>query len=339
MWGRNDLFFGTSAAAFIGLFGSPGYNGFGGTQTTPSLLANANSSDATAFDRRQANTVGYWTPNFAGFSARVHYVPGEQKSSVAPLGYVAPQSLNPWMWSIAATYDRGAIYAAVGYEQHKDYFGTRVMTGVTSATGNASDDWGVRVMIGVQGLPRGLRLYGLYERLKYSTGGVVVTGQITDFRRDAFGIMGTYTFGYFVIRGGWAKAFDPACSAAGAICLDDGLGTNQYSLGVSYWCSKRTQVYIFGTKQANDTFARYKFGANTGPVSPGCAIWRWPSIPRQWSDVTPSRRWWSNASRASGRMSKSSPRQARATASNPAANDLAVSPGEDSFGNGRSARS
>lgn len=269
MWGRNYPFFGTSAAAFNGLFGSPGYNILGGTQTTPTLLANANASDAATFDRRQTNTVAYWTPNFAGLSARVHYVPGEQKSSVTPLGYAAPQSLNPWMWSIAATYDRGPIYAAVGYEQHKDYFGTRVFTGVTSATGTASDDWGVRVAIGMQDVPRGLLLYALYERLKYSTDGVVVRGQINDFRRDAVGIMGTYTFGNFIIRGGWARAFDPSCGAVGAICLDDGLGTNQYSLGVSYLLSKRTQVYIFGTKQANDTFARYKYGGNTGPVSPG----------------------------------------------------------------------
>jgi predicted porin len=97
MWGRNYAFFGTSAASFIGLFGSPGYNILGGTQTTPTLLANANTSDAAAFDRRQTNTVAYRTPNFAGLSAGVHYVHGEQKSSVTPLrlcGAAVPQPLD-----------------------------------------------------------------------------------------------------------------------------------------------------------------------------------------------------------------------------------------------------
>jgi predicted porin len=170
MWGRNYAFFGTSAASFIGLFGSPGYNILGGTQTTPTLLANANTSDAAAFDRRQTNTVAYRTPDFAGLSARAHYVPGEQKGSVTPFGYGAPQSLNPWMWSIAATYDRGPIYAAVPYEQHKDYFATRVFTGVTGATGTGSDDWGVRAIIGMQDVPRRLLLYAPYADLAAAFG-------------------------------------------------------------------------------------------------------------------------------------------------------------------------
>ena len=270
MFGKPDPFHLASAASFVGIFGSPGFNIFAPTTSAaPTLTANANASDASAFARRQQNTIAYWTPNFAGFSARVHFSPGELKGTATPLGYATAQGFNPWLWSIAGIYDSGPIYAALGYEQHKDYFGTRLFTGATDATGTSSTDWGARAALGVQKVLGGLNVFALYERLSYSTDGVIARGQVTDWRRDSFGLMGTYPFGNITLRGGWMKVKDPSCSTFGAVCLSDNLGTNQYTVGASYNFSKRTLVYAYWVLQANDSFARFKYGANTGPVSSG----------------------------------------------------------------------
>ena len=62
------------------------------------------------------------------------------------------------------------------------------------------------------------------------------------------------------------RSNDPSCSAVRATCLDSDLGADKYSLGASYNFSKRTLVYVYWTLQANDAYARYKLGSNSGPV-------------------------------------------------------------------------
>ncbi len=264
-----DPFYASGSPNFNSVFGSPGFNIQSiGPAAAPPPTGLTNNADAAGFDRRQTNSVQYWTPNLGGFYGRFQYAPGEQKGTFVPLGYTAAQvqGVNPWMWSAGLFYDHGPIYAALGYEQHKDYFGARVFTGQTLATGSSSNDWGAQAVIGAQKVLGGLSVYGVFERLKYSTDGVVATGQLTDYRRDAYGVMGTYALGNVILRAGWMQGGNPSCSAVRAVCLDDSLGTNQYSLGAAYTFSKRTQVYVFWTLQANDAYARYKLGSNTGPV-------------------------------------------------------------------------
>jgi predicted porin len=273
---KADPFFATSAASFNSLYGSPGFNVLStsfGSATLAGATLTTLAADA-AFDRRQANSVQYWTPNFAGFSARFMYSPGETKQTYALDSTAAvPRfaSLNPWMWGAQVQYDNGPIFAALAYEQHKNYFGTRVFTG-SAAVGTSSDDWGGKAVIGAQNL-WGFSLYGFFERLSYKTDGLVTQGLVQDWKRNAYGAFGTYGFGNTTIRLGWAQASDGSCSsvvtlglATNQICNADGTGTNQYSLGASYNFSKRTLVYGYYTLQDNNQIGRYRLGTNTGPV-------------------------------------------------------------------------
>ena len=129
-----------------------------------------------------------------------------------------------------------------------------------------------RAWIGGTGRHRGAKGAGRVERVRCIRAAEVFHrrcrryGQLTDYRRDAYGVMGTYALGNVILRAGWMQGGNPSCSAVRAVCLDDSLGTNQYSLGAAYTFSKRTQVYVFWTLQANDAYARYKLGSNTGPV-------------------------------------------------------------------------
>jgi predicted porin len=273
---KADPFFATSAASFNSLYGSPGFNVLSttfnrATLTGPSLETLA--ADA-AFDRRQGNSVQYWTPNWAGFSGRVFYSPGEGKQQYtldALPGTTRTGELDPWMWGASLTYDNGPIYAAAAYEQHKDYFGTRVQTG-SNAVGTGSDDYGAKVVLGAQNL-WGFSLYGFAERLDYQTDGLVTQGLVKDAKRDAYGFFGTFGFGNFTLRAGWAKANDTSCSsvvtvalATNQICNGDNTGSQQYSLGGSYNFSKRTLAYLYYTAQDNEDIGRYRMGTNTGPV-------------------------------------------------------------------------
>jgi predicted porin len=285
---KTDPFYATSAPSFNSLIGSPGFNVLSATFSGATLGAGASltqiAADA-AFDRRQGNSVQYWTPNFAGFSGRIFYSPGEGKQnyaidSTAVTGARTAQ-LDPWMWGASAQYDNGPIYAAVAYEQHKDYFGTRVQTGST-AVGTGSDDWGGKVVLGAQNL-WGFNVYGFFERLEYETDGLVTQGLVRQAKRNAYGGFVTWGFGNFTLRGGWAQANDTSCAsvqtaalATNQICNGSDTGTNQYSLGASYNFSKRTSTYIYYTKQDNDSLGRYRMGTNTGPVQSNVGIGQTP---------------------------------------------------------------
>jgi predicted porin len=275
---KADPFFATSAASFNRLYGSPGFNVLSTTFNAATLGAGASltqiAADA-AFDRRQGNSVQYWTPNWAGFSGRLFYSPGEGKQLYALDGATAATprnaTLDPWMWGASLQYDNGPIYAALAYEQHKDYFGTRVQTGST-AVGTSSDDWGAKLVLGAQNL-WGFSLYGFAERLEYDTSGLVTQGLVTQAKRNAYGGFLTYAFGNVTPRGGWAQANATSCAsvqtiglATNQICNAGDTGTNQYSLGASYNLSKRTLAYLYYTAQDNDDFGRYRLGVNTGPV-------------------------------------------------------------------------
>ena len=267
---KSDPFFSTSAATFNGLIGSPGFNVGSTTYNSPTLTGASVTTLAAdaAFDRRQGNSVQYWSPNFAGFSGQLMYSAGERTANYAldslP-GLPRTGQLDPWMWGAMLQYENGPIYVAGAYEQHNDYFGTRLMTGSTQL-GSSSRDWGGKAVAGVQKL-WGFNLYGVFERLSYSTDGLVTSGLIKDYKRNAYGVLGTYGFGNWTLRGGWMTANDASCTSVGPqICNGDNTGTNQYSIGTSYNFSKRTLVYAYYTLQDNNEIARYRMGTNTGAV-------------------------------------------------------------------------
>jgi predicted porin len=70
--------------------------------------------DTSSFDRRQHNTLAYWSPAWHGVSLRIAHGLGEQDR---------PDGARPSLTSAAAIYEQGAWYLAVAHEQHHDYLG------------------------------------------------------------------------------------------------------------------------------------------------------------------------------------------------------------------------
>jgi predicted porin len=99
-----------------------------GQNTMGNQLSVINTGD---FNRRENNTMQYWTPNINGFSARFMYGANEGKTSTAPIA-------NPSLQSMYVDYAAGPFRVNYAYEKHKDYRGAVVTAGVTESQQNLS---------------------------------------------------------------------------------------------------------------------------------------------------------------------------------------------------------
>ena len=79
-------------ADYTPIINTPGF-GVGALNTASSFAAGSPSN--AAFCRREANSIQYWSPTLAGFSARASYTINEGRNSGSPM---APGT-NPYLFS------------------------------------------------------------------------------------------------------------------------------------------------------------------------------------------------------------------------------------------------
>ena len=112
------------------------------------------------------------------------------------------------------------------------------------------------------------------ERLRYAKQvSPAPAGAFTRYQRPAVAVTLVQKIGAGAIRGLVGKAGDGSCDRVdGAACDTHGLGARQVSLGYSYAMSKRTDLYAFYTRVANDERASYQFANAAGiGAAPGAA--------------------------------------------------------------------
>ena len=104
------------------LIGTPG---FGVGPITSSSVATsgdgrtyANASNAS-FERRQGNSVQYWSPTVFDLTLRAAYSANEGKSASSD----ALTQVNPDVVSASLEYEHGMFYLAYAHERHDDHFG------------------------------------------------------------------------------------------------------------------------------------------------------------------------------------------------------------------------
>jgi predicted porin len=273
--GAIDVMGNTHIIAWVGIMSSPGFNvasttGGNGTGTAP--------GSTLSFDRRQSNTLNYYTPNWNGFQAKFAVSANEEKpadptpAQATVITSVAAAGLDPFMYSLSIGYDSGPFYANLAYEQHDDFGGNILaIPGTVSGT----DDSAWRLALGYKF--GNFRFTGAYERIEYNTdaitaGAVANTG---DVERDAWYIGGSYTAGphYFALS--YADADDLDCSGtvAGtfiAQTLCNNTAARSYAAKYAYSLSKRTELFAHYVKIRNDQAASYTFGVNAlTTVAPG----------------------------------------------------------------------
>jgi len=284
--GEVDPMYFTGIAYTGAIIGTPGFgvgpvtNGNVTLNAAGTTLANgANAS----FERRQGNSVQYWTPAYKGLSGRIAYSANESRTSDS----AALAQMNPSIWGLNVAYEHGPLYLGYGYERHKDYFGLSALVPAAQAVPVAaagrspsvsSHDTGnkfvARYAIG------NTKLGLIYERLEYEqSNSAAALANFKSYDRDAFALTATHDLGRGTIRALYGKAMSGDCSlVGGAACSTNGLGAQQYSLGYSYSLSKRTDLYGFYTRVANESGATYQFanaagiGAAAGASSSGYAL-------------------------------------------------------------------
>jgi predicted porin len=231
-----------------------------------SVLSKPGIGDSAAsFHLRRDNVVQYESPEFNGFQALIEY----------SLGELANSSRNNSLFGVGITYQGGPFYFALAHERHHNFFGGS--RNVARPLSNYDRNLG-RGLPGTSATDTGTRLTALYEvtkntkvegnisRLDFDEEGGAA-GRFKNYRTDTWSINAQHKIGAFVVQAAYASGDDGNCSlVGGAACSTADLGGNQLNLGASYSLSKRTMVYLIGSKLTNERFANR---SNLGDVNDG----------------------------------------------------------------------
>jgi predicted porin len=204
-----------------------------------------NVSDKASFDRRQSNSIHYWSPAWHGLQIRVTHGLNEEKPA---------SGARPSLTSAAAIYERGPWYAALAGERHHDYQGPGL------------DDAGVKAALARQF--GGTRVAIVAERLKYGTAA-------GDLARNAVYLSLSHQIGPHGIRFGVARAGDaggPAGTRIGFVRAGPDTGATHATLGYDYTLSKRSSLYAYATRLGNRANGVYDFAINGLGPAPGATL-------------------------------------------------------------------
>lgn len=196
----------------------------------------SNTSNTYSFDRRQQNSVHYWTPQWQGWSLRVARGMGEERPA---------SGARPALTSAALRYDGTAFYGTVAHEEHHDYQGR----GLTDRASKLALAWKI---------DSATQLAAALESLRYAT----ATGEL---RRRTLYVSATRQVGRHGFRFGLAHAESASGSALesiGTVRAGAGTGATHATVGYDYQLSQRSSLYAYYTRLANGRNGTANFAIN-----------------------------------------------------------------------------
>jgi len=242
---------GATTFDYNSIIGNPGFGVFG-TTTQP---GRANGKADAAFDRRQGNSIQYWTPTWNGFSGRAAYSLSEARS-----GTTAVPSITPKLWSVSAGYAAEPLFVQYAHEEHEDYFGMSQLGGAAvSATNRSSRDRGDKIVGMYSFKSTGTTLTGIYERLSYRNDDSGAAANVKRYERDAYVVGIQQKIGAGKAWVNYGKADDGDCSSVGGVkCVTKGLGATLWSVGYSHNLNRLVDVYAAYYAIDNDKSGTYQ---------------------------------------------------------------------------------
>jgi predicted porin len=214
--------------------------GNGSAPTTDNVI------DTSSFDRRQQNSVHYWSPEWHGVQLRVAQGLNEEHPA---------SGARPALTSGAVIYDQGPLYLAAAYERHHDYQGPGL------------DDSGSK--FGAAWNFGSTRVAAIAERLRYAT----LAGALA---RTSYYASVSHEMGRQAVHLGVGHAGDGHGSAAagriGYITAGAGTGATHYTAGWDYSFSKRTSVFFYYTLLRNERNGVYDFAINSLGAAAGSTL-------------------------------------------------------------------
>ena len=246
------------------LTANPGFN-VPGTTTQGGRV---NTAADAAFNRRQGNSVQYWTPDMNGFSGRIAYSVNEGKSAATA---TAP-SVSPDLWSASLSYRKGAFNVTYGFEEHNNYFGLAQLGGSAGATATnaGSRDVG-HELVAAYAFSTGTKVSAIVERLTYDTD-ETVTGKVDHYQRDAWYLLVQQRWGMNQLFGSYGKAGAGSVTVlGGGPATTNGLGGTQWSVGYVRSLAKTVDLYASAYGMNNERSASYALFPPVGKVAPGAS--------------------------------------------------------------------
>lgn len=256
---------------YNGLLSGPGF----GIATVVTQPGRVNAAADASFERRQGNSVQYWSPTYEGVSARLAYSLDEGRTPSTPM---AP-SIDPSIFSASLAYDKGPVKLRYAFEAHFDYFGMSQQGGSPGATNtnSSSTDFGHRVVASYTHAQPGFdtRVVGVFEFLSYKNDDTTSPTAVSEHSRAAYyGLVDQTLFGKNHVWFGFGQAADGSCAlVGGGACSTNGLGASMGVLGYVYRFSKDMDFYAAGFRITNKASASYNtFTPLGGPAAPGSDV-------------------------------------------------------------------
>ena len=235
---------------------------------TTTQSGRVNTSADAAFNRRQGNSVQYWSPVVNGFSGRVAYSVNEGKTTAT----ATVPSVSPDLWSALLSYKAGAFNVSYGFERHNDYFGLAQLGGSAgaTATNTSSKDIG-HELVASYAFTTGTKVSAIVERLSYDTDDTVV-GKVNHYERDAWYVLVQQRWGAHQLFGAYGKGnAGSATVVGGGPATTNGLGGTQWSAGYTYSLTKSADLYTSVYGMNNDPSASYALFPPLGKIAPGAS--------------------------------------------------------------------
>jgi predicted porin len=248
-------------ADMVPIIGAPGAQ-TSAINTDPTFLASWELiPNRAGFFRHETNTVQYWSPTLAGFSARVMFAANEHR--LAGIENTEP-AVNPYLVSGYIGWDNEWLRLRYSAEFHNDYFGLGNLGGQGDSLNSPhSQDIGHLGLVSVT-LNRNsnykTRLVATGDYLKYHTDDIspMGIGQVTDLSRIGFYGLIQQSFGSHSIWVAGGHATEGTCGLRGVTdCKTTGLSADYGTLGYLYNFAKDSGIYVIAYGLWNDIMARY----------------------------------------------------------------------------------
>ncbi|GGC74793.1 porin [Undibacterium terreum] len=213
--------------------------GNGSASTTDNVI------DTSSFDRRQQNSLHYWTPGWNGWSARLALGLNEERPA---------NGAKPSLSSAALIYDRGPYYFTVAHERHHEY------------QGPGTHDDGTKIALAYRFGQT--KLAAIAEWLSYET----MPGRL---ERKSYYLSASRQEGPHGLHLGIAKAADTTGSSSkkvGFMQSGPDSGAVHYTVGYDYGFSKRTTLFSYFTHLRNDKNGNYDLAINSVGAGQGATV-------------------------------------------------------------------
>lgn len=258
---------------YNGITDSPGFGVSSvTTQSTRAGNAMAGAAADAAWERRQGNSVQYWTPNISGFTARLLLSVDEGRTLQTAM---APSS-RPTVAGASFAFDKGPVKLRAGFEGHWDYFGMAVQGGSQgpSNANPSSADYGAKFIAQYTHASPGFdtRVLGMFEYLSYSSDDTTMNANKSHARPMLYGLI-EQQVGKHRVWVGAGKAFEGSCEkVGGAACITTGLSATHGVLGYIYRASKSFDIWAAAYRISNDFAASYTTSPALGATAPGVMV-------------------------------------------------------------------